>query len=377
MLRSVKIPIVPENPQKTREFLGLCGKLYNEYTTWAKENTTWNKNKAHKELYSKLREQYPTLPSALIQTVRDNALESCKQCKLKSLPRKKTLSVRFDKRTFRLKDTKLWLSTEEGRKAFSLVIPPYAEKYFVGELKQVMLLCSRKGKFSVVLTFNLPTPEKVKQGEVLGIDRGIYHIAVTSDNQFFSSSKVRSVKRKYLYTRKVLQKKGTSSAKKKLKAISGKEERFIRDTNHCISKKIVSLPATTFVLERLEGITKNRRKHPAKKRLNKRLSGWSFRQLAEFLSYKAESLGKIVTYVSAVYTSQKCSNCKQRHDTHRNKSHFRCAGCGLHLHADLNAALNIKDDYLISLPLKKTEEQGAVNHPYVSELTQAKACGIL
>lgn len=368
MLRSVKVPIEPTDPVILRKLLKTCSSLYEDYTTWAKENSTWNKKKAHAQLYKTMREKYPTLPSALIQTIRDNALESCKQCKLKTTPKKRTLSARYDKRLFRLQGTTLFLATETGRKPFKLPIASHAKRLFSGNLKQVNLLCSSKGNFNVVLTFDLPEPIKIPTAGVLGIDRGVYHVAVTSNGQFFSSSKVRAIKRKYLYTRRVLQKKGTSSAKRRLIAISGKEARFIRDTNHCISKQIVSLPATTFVLERLEGITKNKRKHPAKKRINKILSGWSFAQLAKFLQYKAEDRGKEVAYVSAAYTSQKCSRCKQKHDTHRNKSKFRCAGCGFRGHADLNAAINIKDDYLTSLLPFGSAKQGAVNRPHVSEV---------
>ena len=47
--------------------------------------------------------------------------------------------------------------------------------------------------------------------------------------------------RKYNHVRSELQEKGTRSAKRRLKAISGREKRFVQDQNHCISKKLANI----------------------------------------------------------------------------------------------------------------------------------------
>lgn len=60
---------------------------FDKHIDWAVENKTFNKNKAHKDLYALLRLQYPSVPSALLQTVRDNALEAIKATKFKHIPR--------------------------------------------------------------------------------------------------------------------------------------------------------------------------------------------------------------------------------------------------------------------------------------------------
>jgi hypothetical protein len=69
-----------------------CAEIFNAHVDWAIANSTYNKNKAHKELYHLLRVQYPSVPSALLQTVRDNALEAIKATKFKSIPKKKPTS---------------------------------------------------------------------------------------------------------------------------------------------------------------------------------------------------------------------------------------------------------------------------------------------
>ncbi len=40
--------------------MGFCADIFNQHTDWALKERTWNKNKAHKALYSDLRLQYPS-----------------------------------------------------------------------------------------------------------------------------------------------------------------------------------------------------------------------------------------------------------------------------------------------------------------------------
>ena len=91
-----------------------------------------------------------------------------------------------------------------------------------------------------------------------------------------------------------------------------------------------------------------------------------FHQLDLFLTYKAERIGREVVHVNARYTSQKCSCCKSIDKTHRAKFKYLCKRCGHQLHADLNAAINIKDNYILSSTSKMSEEQADVNQPYVT-----------
>jgi len=146
--------------------------------------------------------------------------------------------------------------------------------------------------------------------------------------------------------RKKLKTKGTRSAIRLLKRLSGRETRFVKDTNHCISKRIVALPYDTFVLEQLDIHAKkgNGRK------FNTLLSNWSWYQLEQFLTYKAKLVGKKVEYVDARYTSQKCSVCGYISRSNRKKqSYFCCKKCDNQLNADLNASRNICNNYIATL----------------------------
>jgi len=180
-------------------------------------------------------------------------------------------------------------------------------------------------------------------------------------NQFINSKHLLKVKGKYNYLRKKLQGKGTKSAKRLLKRLSGKENRFVRDTNHKASKQIVNLQFDTFILEKLNIKTKKENG----KKFNKILSGWSWKQLETFLTYKAEIQGKKVEYVDARYTSQKCSVCGNIEKNNRkSQSLFCCQRCNFTLNADLNASRNIKQNYLTTLGISLSR-QAAINQPNV------------
>ena len=378
MKRTISIPVnLPD--ERFLNLMNQCASIFNAHIDWAIENKTFNKNKAHKDLYAMLRLQYPSVPSALLQTVRDNAMEAIKATKFKRIPRKKpTSGLRYDKRTMTLRGHQLTLSCIGKRVKLILKIPDYFQQVFeTWEFCGATLTYSKHSKkFWVRLVFESENPQEISGG-IQGIDRGLYHQAVTSDGQFFSSSQIRNTQRRYLFNRRQLQQKGTRSAKRRLKSMSGHEKRFMKDTNHCVSKKLANQPdVAVFVLEDLSSIRTCSRTTPVAlcrgtrpphwlKKMNKWLGSWAFYQQEQFLTYKAEALGKRVVHQDPRYTSQKCNVCKHIKRTNRHKSKFHCRNCGHQTHADLNASRNVRDDYILS-STQGTEEQGSVNTPYVS-----------
>ena len=203
-----------------------------------------------------------------------------------------------------------------------------------------------------------PAPHGGLSDTVLGIDRGIVNIAVTSNNKFFNSKPIKNVRAKYAYLRSKLQSKGTKSAKKLLRNISRKEERFVSDVNHCISKEIAAMPFDMFAIEDLNSIRVQSRTRGVE--FTRKLNNWSFYQLEQFLRYKAEAACKSVVTIDPRYTSQKCSNCGHIYKGNRKGHSFKCVKCGFQIHADLNAARNIAN-------LGKSEvSRLTVTQPYIA-----------
>ena len=206
-----------------------------------------------------------------------------------------------------------------------------------GEYTNAQLII-RKNKVFLNVQVKLPDVKAKATGKVLGIDRGILNVAVCSDNTFFGSKRLRAVKGRYRYLRRRLQHVGTRSAHRRLQRLSGRERRFVLNTNHCISKAIVNKPFDVFALEKLTIQMKKKNG----KRFNRLLGSWSPSELEGFIGYKAESEGKLTLFVNPFGTSQRCSRCGFVHRWNRHGLRFRCGNCEFELNADLSASRNIE-----------------------------------
>ena len=352
MQRTISLKI--DAPAEFLDYLKTCNELFNKYVEWCFETKSYNKNKAHVELYEKYRQEFPSINAGTLQCIRDAALESVKALKFKFKPIKKPHShIRYDARTISLRGDQLSFSWSGDRIKQMIKIPEFFKKQYGNWKFQAATIGYDRFKkcFKANLIFQSSTPDKVGD-RVVGIDRGLYNIVSLSDGFKYASNQIRKVKREVLFLKKQLQAKGTPSAKRKLKKLSGYEKRFSLNVNHNISKQLVEMPFDIFALEDLSGIRKQKSKG---KKLNKWLSNWSFWQLEQLLRYKAEAKGKQIALVDARYTSQKCSNCGQIEKKNRNGSHYACDRCGYREHADVNAARNIRNNF-ISAAEKKAEQ---------------------
>ena len=184
---------------------------------------------------------------------------------------------------------------------------------------------------------------------VVGIDRGLRFLTVSYDEQgkteFVSGRKVATQRHKFQEVRKQLQSKGTKSAKRKLKAISGRENRWMSDVNHQISKTLIEKYGkdTLFVLEDLTSVSFEESNLSRTAKQNNDLRSWAFYQLEQFLTYKAHENRSEVLKVSARYTSQRCPKCgtihKENRDHHR---HLYSCQCGYRSNDDRIGAMNIQ-----------------------------------
>ena len=123
-----------------------------------------------------------------------------------------------------------------------------------------------------------------------------------------ASERVEKSRKRYERIRGKLQKAGTKCAKRHLKKLSGRERRFKKDTNHALSKSIVSKAKESdrgIALEDLKGIRER-----TGKRLRRSQRGrhgkWAFGELRSFLEYKARLAGVALVCVDAAHTSQEC-----------------------------------------------------------------------
>jgi len=366
MRRAVKIKLnVSNNDKKTLlETMISFANVFNFYADWSNANSSTSKIKAHKETYSQSKQLF-NLPSALIQSARDMALEASKNKKRKTIPNKKpTSSIRYDQRTFTLRGEQLTISSIDNRIKTIIKLSDYSKVFFSNNWKLLKTgyLSLKENNFYFTFLFENDASEKRKVNKIIGLDRGIINTIATSEGELFSSKVLRKNKRKHLYLRRRLQAKGTHSAKKLLKKLSGKEKRFSYNFLHSLTKKLINNPnVSTYVLENLTKI----KSKAYNKKSNKIISNWGFKQFEKMLEYKAEANGTNIKYVDARFTSQICSCCGLVDKQARNKGIYSCTRCNQTIHADINAAINIRNRYIAQSFPNKTLEQDAVNHPNV------------
>jgi putative transposase len=78
----------------------------------------------------------------------------------------------------------------------------------------------------------------------------------------------------------------------------------------------------------------------------RRRSRWQHAAMRKAVTDKAQVAGLAIALVNPAYTSQNCSRCGLRGKRHRHI--FTCPSCGHTQHADVNAAINIRNRYVQS-----------------------------
>ena len=261
-----------------------------------------------------------------------------------------------------LRDGRLSINTLAKR----IRVTPYLhgfEQYLTPDWQLGVATVVRTGDhyfLHIAATREVASVDRAQVKDIVGIDRGLRFVLVSHNGAgqttFVPGKAIADKRAKYHRTRQDLQRKNTKSAKRCLRRLSGRENRWMSDVNHRLSKTLVSQvsPNTLFVVEELTGI----RQQLGRQALTRReLHSWSFFELEQSLRYKAALAGHAVIAVSAQYTSQRCPKCGRIDKNQRNqKNHtYHCVSCGYQSNDDRIAAMNL-------LTLGQQYQSGS-NHP--------------
>ena len=210
-------------------------------------------------------------------------------------------------------------------------------------------LVNKHGKYflHIPVTYDIKESNISDICNVVGIDRGINFIVATYDSKhksgFVSGKAIKQKRANYSKLRKELQMRRTPSARRRLLAIGQRENRWMQDVNHQVSKALVmnNPKHTLFVLEDLSGVRSATERVRTKDRYVS--VSWSFFDLEQKLIYKAKRNQSTVIKVNPRYTSQCCPVCGHIEKANRNKKlHlFTCKNCGYKSNDDRIGAMNL------------------------------------
>ena len=343
MLVRVSSKIKIETSPEVRETISVYSKALQHCIDTAWEMKIRNNIKLHPFVYLDIRKM--GLPSQLAVACIKQSCGMIKKAKTRPLVNRTSMRYNFP-RSASFKNNILSISTIKGRRKFNVSVPECFQVYFKDwKLRESLLMIDKFNRTFFMFSFFSDVGAKSSnQQRVLGIDVGVNNLAVTSERRFYGKEiKQKRIRHDNFVSK--LQSKCTKASKRKLKRLSGNWTKFMRWTNHTISRQIVNSlnEGDVIVMEDISGIRESAS-------YNKWIHKWAFRQFQNFVEYKASMKGIRVVYVNPAYTSKECNRCHNR-DTVRHSGFFECKTCGHSLQSDLNGARNIAQHYMWNMSM--------------------------
>ncbi len=347
MKLTVAVKLLPSGEQADalRETLRRSNAASNHASEIAWSERTFGKHSLQKLAYHEVKHRFSLTAQAAIQAIRKVA-DSYRLDKKAKRAYRKFGSVAYDDRILSWKpeasEVSIWTVAEKRRQRMPFACDERAREMLKNRRGESDLVY-RGGKFFLLATVEVEEPPiEAEPEDWLGVDLGIVALATDSDGETHSGKQVEKSRKRYERIRSKLQAAGTKSAKRRLKKLAKRERRMKRDTNHIISKRLVSKAVETdrgISLEDLKGI---RERSNVGRSQRSRHRKWAFSELRSFIEYKARLAGVATRTVDPRNTSQTCSECGYCEKANRkNRDDFLCKSCGHAASADHNAAVNI------------------------------------
>jgi IS605 OrfB family transposase len=187
----------------------------------------------------------------------------------------------------------------------------------------------------VQLSFEIETGEKREGVRAMGLDTGVKSLASLSNGQQYGRDIEACIER---CKRCEWGSKGHKTAQRALK------QRINETAKEVFAKNDFDL----LVVEDLSNMNHgSRQRRRLCKSMRRTLGAWNWRLWLDRLKQLAEANRVRYRLVPPQYTSQRCRSCGHTERGNRTGERFRCRECGYACNADMNAARNILDRFLL------------------------------
>ena len=337
----VKLDPSPEQYKMLCETMKRFNEACNEIAETVFAIHSANKIEIHKTVYYPIREKFGLSAQLTIRAI-SKVCEAYKRDKSIKPHFRPDGAIVYDPRILTWKGLeKVSITTLQGRQFVPTKIGDY-QKVRMDRIRGQADLILVKGIFYLCVVVEVSEETPFDPKGVLGVDLGIKNLAVDSDGEVHSGEQTTNNREKFDSLKSRLQSKGTKSAKRHLKKLSGRMARFSKDVNHCISKQIVAKAKGTLRSIALEDLQSIRNRVTVRKAQRRSLHTWNFGLLRMFVDYKAKIAGVPVVLVDPRNTSRTCPSCGHIAKANRpTRDEFRCESCGFAGAADYIAAMNI------------------------------------
>ncbi len=387
-MKSFKFRLYPTKTQEARldDSINACRMLYNEFV--AESRLAYREG--YKVRFDELQRMIPAMvPKDVplyskaaqmvlwqfysnIKTLSSKSRKGKKTGVLRFKPRLRYRSVNYNQSGFQfLQDDTLKLS-KIGK--IRCVIHRKVE----GKIKGVIVKKDLDGKwFAAAICEGVGAKYcSLERKKIVGLDMGITNFIHDSDGHKIDNPQIlkKSEKRLRRAQRKMSKKTRESSNKNKqrsrLARIHQKVANQRRDFEHKVSRTYVDKYDTIFVEDL--SITNMMKNH----KLAKSIANISWNSFFQKLEYKAESAGILFRKVRPHGTSQGCSRCGRMVKKSLAQRTHSCDSCGLVMDRDHNAAVNIKQRGIETLPVECREVTPPERLPLTMTLRHGQASSL-
>lgn len=342
LVANIQLKPTREQAAALRATLERCNETCNWLSALAFSEAVFGQYAMQKRAYRDVRAKFGLTAQAAVRCIAKVA-DAYKAGRESPHTFRKHAAQPYDDRIFRfVAGDQISIWTLGGRLKIPFVCGQRQRKLLAFRKGEVDLMLVR-GKWYVACVCDVPDPAEIDVEGVLGVDFGIVNIAFDSQGRAYTGAEVERVRIKFGKRKAGLQQRGTKAAKRRLRRLAGKEARFRKHVNHCISKEIVASAERSRFAIAVEDLTHIRKRVKARRAQRNRLHSWSFAQLRQFTTYKAKLKGIPVAAVDPRNTSRTCPCCGVIDKANRRtQAVFSCQHCGHTAPADFVAAQNIR-----------------------------------
>ncbi len=265
---TLQTQLLPDKEQARK--LASTMEAFNAAADWlagkAFDLKTANKIKLQQLYYRQLREDFGLSAQMAIRCIAQ-VCEAFSRDRTKRPTFRRYAGIPYDQRLMSFKGAdRVSLLTLEGRIVVPFVMGKYQAERFHLKQGQCDLVRRKDGKWFLLVTVDLPDSAPTPITDFIGVDFGVVNLATDSTGETFSGEDVEKTRQHYHARRQTLQRAGAKrkrrgrrpkSIRRKLKSTGQKEQRFRKDANHVISKRLVEKAKDTqsgIALEDLKGI---------------------------------------------------------------------------------------------------------------------------
>jgi putative transposase len=235
----------------------------------------------------------------------------------------------------------------------------------------------------IAMQVDVPVAEcHANPGSVVGIDVGVEHLVTTSDGLYIPNHRPRSRRERELRIaqRALARCRRGSKRRRKVRGrlaliqrrIANARSTYLHQVSAVLAKTYAFIAVEKLQVKNMTGSARGTADDPGtnvrqKAGLNRALLDAALATLISYTSYKAERAGGTMVKENAAYSSQDCSSCDARVAKPLSERTHRCS-CGLVLHRDYNAAINILQRALVAHGRARPPGDGNVGHRPVRRL---------